>query len=229
MLQRGDTILFIDNFSLRYKNLNEVNQLLKSPDEVIKLKIRKEETFPVEDPEEKIVVYTVEMQRNGGPLGITISGSDDLFEPMFVSGLTENGLAERTNAIHVGDIILAINNVSLRGKSLSEAIELLQNADDMVTLKISRKLEKVSQMRLNDSGFGGQKSVGGGGGGGQSNQFISNGYKLAGQQMMGDKDEFNDSFMNKSSQYFMNENNGNGSMHSGSVNGQQYCKFLIKI
>ena len=35
------------------------------------------------------------MQRNGGPLGITISGSDDLFEPMFVSGLTEGGLAER--------------------------------------------------------------------------------------------------------------------------------------
>ena len=35
------------------------------------------------------------MEKNGGPLGITISGSDDLFEPMFVSGLTEGGLAER--------------------------------------------------------------------------------------------------------------------------------------
>ena len=54
----------------------------------------------------------------------------------------------RTNAIHVGDLILAINNVSLKGKSLSEAIELLQNADDMVTLKISRKLEKG--IRLED-------------------------------------------------------------------------------
>ena len=54
----------------------------------------------------------------------------------------------RTNAIHVGDLILAINNVSLKGKSLSEAIELLQNADDMVTLKISRKLEKG--LRLED-------------------------------------------------------------------------------
>jgi hypothetical protein len=45
--------------------------------------------------DDKVVVYTVELQRNGGPLGITISGSDDLFEPMFVSGLTEGGLAER--------------------------------------------------------------------------------------------------------------------------------------
>lgn len=35
------------------------------------------------------------MEKNGGPLGITISGSDDLFEPMFVSGLIEGGLAER--------------------------------------------------------------------------------------------------------------------------------------
>jgi len=49
----------------------------------------------------------------------------------------------RTNAIHVGDIILAINNVNLRGKSLTEAIELLQNADDAVTLKISRKLDRA--------------------------------------------------------------------------------------
>ena len=49
----------------------------------------------------------------------------------------------------MGDVILAINNVSLRGKSLNEAIELLQNADDMVTLKISRKLEK--QMRIDEN------------------------------------------------------------------------------
>ena len=168
MLQRGDMILFIDNISLRNKTINEIDQLLKSSDEIVKLKIKKDELytglyrtrlltkleakilmfffFNLEDTDEKIVVYTVEMQRNGGPLGITISGSDDLFEPMFVSGLTEGGLAERTSAIHVGDIILAINNVSLRGKSLSEAIELLQNADDMVTLKISRKLEKGTRI-----------------------------------------------------------------------------------
>ena len=38
--------------------------------------------------------------------------------------------------------------MSLRGKSLTEAIELLQNADDMVTLKISRKLERA--IRIED-------------------------------------------------------------------------------
>jgi len=112
------------------------------------------------------------MEKNGGPLGITISGSDDLFEPMFVSGLTEGGLAERllilflflnsisaqiikkknfkrTNAIHVGDVILAINNVNLKGKSLIDAIDLLKNAGDMVTLKISRKLDNNTHSNNN--------------------------------------------------------------------------------
>ena len=123
--------------------------------------------FLIEDnTDDKNVVYTVELQRNGGPLGITISGSDERFEPMYVSGLTEGGLADRyffkinmkikqnfedifsssTNAIHVGDVILAINNVPLRGKTLSEAIELLHNADDMVTLKISRNINNQNDV-----------------------------------------------------------------------------------
>jgi ribosomal protein L22 len=46
---------------------------------------------------------------------------------------------------------LAINNTSLKGKSLSEAIELLQNTDDMVTLKISRKLNKQPVEKTNSS------------------------------------------------------------------------------
>jgi hypothetical protein len=95
MLQTGDRILFIDNTSLRNKTINEINHLLKTTDEVVKLKIKKDEVYTDDNIDEKVVVYTVEMQRNGGPLGITISGSDDLFEPMFVSGLTEGGLAER--------------------------------------------------------------------------------------------------------------------------------------
>lgn len=95
MLQPGDRILFVDNTSLRNKSLNEINHLLKTAEEVVKLKIKKDESYTEDNTDEKVVVYTVEMQRNGGPLGITISASDDLFEPMFVSGLTEGGLAER--------------------------------------------------------------------------------------------------------------------------------------
>lgn len=48
----------------------------------------------------------------------------------------------RTGAIHVGDRILAINNMSLKGKPLSEAIHLLQMAGETVTLKIKKQADR---------------------------------------------------------------------------------------
>lgn len=121
---------------------------------------------------------------------------------------------KRTNAIHVGDLILAINNVSLKGKSLSEAIELLQNADDMVTLKISRKLEKG--IRLEDiSLLSNQKN--------QSKTHQA--YK-----MVSDKENSSISSdtsskannINKTPIQFMNENSN--SMNPMNPNNQ-YCKY----
>lgn len=47
----------------------------------------------------------------------------------------------RTGAIHIGDRVLAINGVSLKGKPLSEAIHLLQMAGESVTLKIKKQPE----------------------------------------------------------------------------------------
>ncbi|XP_016383497.1 glutamate receptor-interacting protein 2-like [Sinocyclocheilus rhinocerous] len=87
------------------------------------------------------IIYTVELKRFGGPLGITISGTEEPFDPIIISGLTKRGLAERTGAIHVGDRILAINSVSLKGKPLSEAIHLLQMAGETVTLKIKKQTD----------------------------------------------------------------------------------------
>lgn len=52
----------------------------------------------------------------------------------------------RTGAIHVGDRILAINSVSLKGKPLSEAIHLLQMAGETVTLKIKKQLDSECEI-----------------------------------------------------------------------------------
>lgn len=41
------------------------------------------------------ISYTVELKRYGGPLGITISGTEEPFDPIIISGLTKRGLAER--------------------------------------------------------------------------------------------------------------------------------------
>lgn len=50
---------------------------------------------------DKSVVYTMELERHGGPLGITISGTEEEFDPIVISGLTSNGLAEKYVAYFV--------------------------------------------------------------------------------------------------------------------------------
>jgi C-terminal processing protease CtpA/Prc len=45
----------------------------------------------------------------------------------------------RTGALRVGDEILAINGHDLAGKTLADAIELLQSKQSVVSLKIARR------------------------------------------------------------------------------------------
>ncbi|XP_061543250.1 glutamate receptor-interacting protein 2-like isoform X7 [Phycodurus eques] len=140
-LEPGDKLLSIDNVRLDSCSREEAEQILQQCEELVKLKIRKDEDNSDEQETSGSIIYTVELKRYGGPLGITISGTEEPFDPITISGLTKRGLAERTGAIHVGDRILAINSVSLKGKPLSEAIHLLQMAGETVTLKIKKMLD----------------------------------------------------------------------------------------
>ncbi len=45
MLQVGDQILYVNNVSLKNRPLNEVNQLLRANEEVVKLKVKKDELY----------------------------------------------------------------------------------------------------------------------------------------------------------------------------------------
>lgn len=49
----------------------------------------------IDDADNETISYTVELKRHGGPLGITISGTEEPFDPIFISGLTPGGLAAR--------------------------------------------------------------------------------------------------------------------------------------
>ncbi|XP_034287453.1 glutamate receptor-interacting protein 2 isoform X5 [Pantherophis guttatus] len=142
-LEPGDKLLAIDNIRLDNCSMEDAVQILKQCEELVKLKIRKDEDNSDEQETTGAIIYTVELKRYGGPLGITISGTEEPFDPIVISGLTKRGLAERTGAIHIGDRILAINNVSLKGKPLSEAIHLLQMAGETVTLKIKKQTERT--------------------------------------------------------------------------------------
>uniref|UniRef100_A0AAX7SP67 PDZ domain-containing protein n=1 Tax=Astatotilapia calliptera TaxID=8154 RepID=A0AAX7SP67_ASTCA len=142
-LEPGDKLLAIDNIRLENCSRDDAEQILQQCEELVKLKIRKDEDNSDEQETSGSIIYTVELKRYGGPLGITISGTEEPFDPITISGLTKRGLAERTGAIHVGDRILAINSVSLKGKPLSEAIHLLQMAGETVTLKIKKQLDST--------------------------------------------------------------------------------------
>ncbi|XP_059582049.1 glutamate receptor-interacting protein 1 isoform X6 [Alligator mississippiensis] len=162
-LELGDKLLAIDNIRLDNCSMEDAVQILQHCEDLVKLKIRKDEdnsetnciplAFIVDEQESSgAIIYTVELKRYGGPLGITISGTEEPFDPIIISSLTKGGLAERTGAIHIGDRILAINSSSLKGKPLSEAIHLLQMAGETVTLKIKKQTDAASPKKFPGSG-----------------------------------------------------------------------------
>ncbi|XP_062402385.1 glutamate receptor-interacting protein 2 [Sardina pilchardus] len=150
-LEPGDKLLAIDNIRLENCAMEDAMQILQQSEDLVKLKIRKDEDNSDEQETSGSIIYTVELKRYGGPLGITISGTEEPFDPIIISGLTKRGLAERTGAIHVGDRILAINSVSLKGKPLSEAIHLLQMAGETVTLKIKKQIDMSEEKKRSDA------------------------------------------------------------------------------
>uniref|UniRef100_A0A8C5FNK6 Glutamate receptor interacting protein 2a n=1 Tax=Gadus morhua TaxID=8049 RepID=A0A8C5FNK6_GADMO len=138
-LEPGDMLLAIDNVRLERCTMEDAMHVLQQAEDMVKLRVQKDEDNMDELEMSGSIIYTVELKRYNGPLGITISGTEEPFDPIVISGLTKKGLAERTGAIHVGDRVLAINGVSLKGKPLSEAIHLLQMAGESVTLKIKKQ------------------------------------------------------------------------------------------
>ncbi|XP_046896983.1 glutamate receptor-interacting protein 2-like isoform X1 [Hypomesus transpacificus] len=150
-LEPGDRLLAIDNVRLENCTMEDAMHVLHQAEDMVKLRIQKDEDNADELEMSGSIIYTVELKRYNGPLGITISGTEEPFDPIVISGLSKNGLAERTGAIHIGDRVLAINGVSLKGKPLSEAIHLLQMAGETVTLKIKKQSD--GQRSSENTGF----------------------------------------------------------------------------
>lgn len=86
----------------------------------------------------RIQVVKLETQGGGGPLGLTLAGSEDLQKPITISALIEGGIAEQCGKLRVGDVIVAINGETVQGVPLTTATKLLQRYDNFVELKVSR-------------------------------------------------------------------------------------------
>ncbi|GAB0094041.1 glutamate receptor-interacting protein 2 [Sergentomyia squamirostris] len=84
------------------------------------------------------IVSTVRLETNGGPLGITLAGNENLQKPIVISAFVEGGVAHTSGKLCIGDEILAINGENVLGVPLSTATKLLQRFENAVDLKIAR-------------------------------------------------------------------------------------------
>lgn len=65
MIQAGDHLLSVDTHSLRGKNLNEIQALLKTCDDIVRLRIKKDDVYSEDNLCENVVVYKVQLLRQG--------------------------------------------------------------------------------------------------------------------------------------------------------------------
>ncbi len=68
-----------------------------------------------------------------------VAGSIHHGDQIWISRLKKGGIAYRTGMLHSGDILLAINGVGLETANLSQAAEMLKNAGERVSLKVSKE------------------------------------------------------------------------------------------
>lgn len=132
MLAAGDQLLSLNGECVNHYTPEYVYQVIEKTNDPIEVTIKKDEE--VAGP-----TFSVELTRNGEALGMTLSGSEQPFEPIIISDVSEDGLAYRSNAINIGDQILAINECTLRGKTLSQGDELLKSTGNKVKFLIKRK------------------------------------------------------------------------------------------
>lgn len=87
----GDKLLAVDGSQMDAVSLEDATLFLQT-EEVVRLKLQKgeSEVGPVHD--HLPVVYTVELVRHGGPLGVTISGTENPNDSIVISGLTEGSV-----------------------------------------------------------------------------------------------------------------------------------------
>ncbi|TNM86951.1 hypothetical protein fugu_007181 [Takifugu bimaculatus] len=115
-LEPGDRLLAIDSVRLENCTKEDAMHILQQAEDMVKLRIQKDEDNIDELEMSGSIIYTVELKRYNGPLGITISGTEEPFDPIVISGLTKKGLAERF--------------LECRGTFLHKASDLLLNPNE---------------------------------------------------------------------------------------------------
>ncbi|CAK1602052.1 unnamed protein product [Parnassius mnemosyne] len=87
--------------------------------------------------------FTVQLKKDENGLGITIAGyvcEKEELSGIFVKSVTAGSAAALSGAVRVNDRIVAVDGVSLAGKSNQRAVDALKQSGSLVTLELERYL-----------------------------------------------------------------------------------------
>lgn len=99
-------LLSIDNIPLDTCTIEEAVRLLQKSSDIVKLRVKKNLSSLDEfEPSSNTVIYSVELNRKGGHLGITIAGNDDQVDPIIISQMAPGGIAEKYGGDKKFDIL----------------------------------------------------------------------------------------------------------------------------
>ncbi|XP_077427995.1 multiple PDZ domain protein-like isoform X2 [Vanacampus margaritifer] len=164
-LRSGDQILCIGDTDLAGMNSEQVAQVLRNAGSKVKLLIARDinkdnfsspvlsqesldgELFDLNDDYE----FSVQFTKNSRGLGFTISSYVGDLNSIYSAGVTVKSILKGSSVdqdghIHIGDIILSVDGVSLQGCSEQRAMEVLRRTGPVVRLRLLRKAVRLSHI-----------------------------------------------------------------------------------
>ncbi|CAF2332315.1 unnamed protein product [Rotaria sp. Silwood2] len=86
---------------------------------------------------------TIELaKKDGYPLGLTISGGIDKAGKPRVAQLKSGSIAQKSDMLEIGDILIGINGIKTAGLKHEQVIDLIKQVEDQLTLDIEYDLPK---------------------------------------------------------------------------------------
>ncbi|XP_070836711.1 multiple PDZ domain protein [Chaetodon trifascialis] len=165
-LRSGDQILRIGDTDLAGMNSEQVAQVLRNAGSKVKLLIARDIpkdnhlSSPVlsqDSLDDKLsdlnddYEFSVQFTKNSRGLGFTISSYIGDLNSVYSAGVTVKSIVkgstvDQDGRIHIGDIILSVDGVSLQGCSEQRAMEVLRRTGPLVRLKLLRKAVRLSHI-----------------------------------------------------------------------------------
>ncbi|CAG4978650.1 unnamed protein product [Parnassius apollo] len=106
--------------------------------------------------------FTVQLKKDENGLGITIAGyvcEKEELSGIFVKSVTAGSAAALSGAVRVNDRIVAVDGVSLAGKSNQRAVDALKQSGSVVTLELERYLRGPKYEQLQQAIAAGESAA----------------------------------------------------------------------